>query len=362
MSRNASSQENTLVAFVRQYIFSLRALGMHVIKNFGKALVFIRRKLSPWEFLFLLCVAVLFFLLSLGWRVYQIAFSETFAVKESIITDDFFWLFLLLLLPPLPTIFMLAAKEKAKLRLASWLLRMGSLLLISLLYVSNLLWPQRIASTPAAHFSVAFWLFAVFLVTAILSGFFSLRDFFEKTIFVGSFSPVSPAVSSDVSFANLADAATEQTQFLKQEPITQTRKAGDKSNIDAVDEDNISKITLIRTTNKNTKAKKPAARTPANTKQKAVAVSASKQDKTSVPKTRRKKTIINEVSTVAAKRQTAKKKPSLTAAPKNKPLTTASLKNKTESKARTTSKTRTQAKSGTNKVVSADIKKGNETK
>lgn len=164
--------------FFSGYYTNILALLLHFFLGVKNALQWLWHRISFWEPIFWLSMLVQYITLSWGWRHYTISFGENMYFNEKIITDDFFLFFLLLSATFLPVFFLPFKKQCSSFyrRISLWW-RIIFLAIITLLYTANIIWPQRIAFTPIASYTPAFFLFGAFLFLSWFSGIKAVQNY-----------------------------------------------------------------------------------------------------------------------------------------------------------------------------------------
>ena len=133
------------------------------------------RRILFWEKLFIISLLCIFYLLSQGWRKYQVVFNDSFSVTHVIHTDDFLWLFIFYFLSFLPIIFYFSEQQiRTKLKTILGFLRMFSLVMIVMIYFINLFWPERITVVKESVFTWQFFVFGFSLVFNIITGYWGI--------------------------------------------------------------------------------------------------------------------------------------------------------------------------------------------
>lgn len=152
---------------------------------------------SLWEVAFVIILALNYIVLFWGWRSYEIEFvqaSGSLPYTESIITNDFFVFFILLTISLLPPIlYLLFQNCQCQQRLLQF--RAVILSLITILYIANIIWRGRIAHTPIAHFTFAFYTFGALLLLAWIVGIKAIQNY-QRRIKKEEVSLITEATSS----------------------------------------------------------------------------------------------------------------------------------------------------------------------
>lgn len=133
------------------------------------------RRLPITEQLYLIFTFGLVFFLMQAWRSYTMHFSANYSLNHGIYSDDFLYFFMLLIIGFITSLVhtIINRIEPKVLRLAR-LARIVSSCLVLFLFFLSFIWPSRIAATDEATFTWQFYLFGLFSVLALITGYLGI--------------------------------------------------------------------------------------------------------------------------------------------------------------------------------------------
>ena len=159
-------------------LFNIIATSIYkILKDILKWVLSYWNNLPSVEKFFTLNLVILAFFLSQGWRAYEINFATEYGYYHKIYTDDFFLFFIFILLAVFTTFFWRLHAHSNKLIVFFRIFSLGG---IFLLWVMNLLSPERIASTSEADFTYQFYIFGIFAFSGLISGFLGIINYTQK--------------------------------------------------------------------------------------------------------------------------------------------------------------------------------------
>ncbi len=159
-------------------LFNIIVTGIYkILKDILKWALSYWNNLPFAEKFFTLNLIILAFFLSQGWRAYEISFATEYTYYHKIYTDDFFLFFIFIILAVSTTFFWRLDVHSNKLIVFFRIFSLGG---IFLLWVMNLLLPERIASTPEADFTYQFYIFGIFAFFGLISGFLGIINYTQK--------------------------------------------------------------------------------------------------------------------------------------------------------------------------------------
>jgi len=153
----------------------------NVFKRFILSIAGLYGILSIFEKIYILFCLGTAFLLTQGWRSYQITFGPNAGENHQIYTDDFLWFTVFLFISLLPSLLIVFKITIKNLWMFLYGFRFSGLSGMTILYYLNFIDPHRIAPVEKADFTWQFYSISACLLLSWISGFLGLKNQAQKS-------------------------------------------------------------------------------------------------------------------------------------------------------------------------------------